>query len=191
MTSTPISRLRSTGVRPGLVPPLIDRDLAIVYPLLVSISCLNALFRSAPWKSGLFRAPWQHVTALPRWLMTAWRLRAKPLNRAAPLMSAARNRVFYAVHEPFSAITLQPGRAPMRPSSLVCVGHLWVAELSGIRLGSRLESGRLLSCSDVTLYEAGLHNRSRNRARNRVHSRIWPSRDYRRRQRARRRSHLF
>src|SRR5438034_3351794 len=32
--------------------------------------------------------------------------------------------------------------------------------------------------SDVTLYGAGLHNRSRNRARNWVHSRIWPSRDY-------------
>jgi hypothetical protein len=29
-----------------------------------SIFCLNVLFRSAPWKSGLFRAPWQHVTAL-------------------------------------------------------------------------------------------------------------------------------
>src|SRR5205823_11612824 len=32
--------------------------------------------------------------------------------------------------------------------------------------------------SDVTLYGAGLHNRSRNLARNWVHSRIWPSRDY-------------
>jgi hypothetical protein len=32
--------------------------------------------------------------------------------------------------------------------------------------------------SDVTLYDAGLHNRSRHRARNWVHSRIWPSRDY-------------
>src|SRR6516162_10695770 len=32
--------------------------------------------------------------------------------------------------------------------------------------------------SDVTLYDAGLHNRSHNRARNWVHSRIWPSRDY-------------
>src|SRR2546427_7347749 len=34
------------------------------------------------------------------------------------------------------------------------------------------------SPSDVTLYDAGLHNRSRNRARNWVRSRIWPSRDY-------------
>ena len=32
--------------------------------------------------------------------------------------------------------------------------------------------------SDVTLYDAGLHNRSRHRARNWVHSRIWFSRDY-------------
>src|SRR5262249_41730906 len=47
-----------------------------------SIFCLNVLFRSAPWKSGLFRAPWQHVTALARWLVTARRLRAKLLHRA-------------------------------------------------------------------------------------------------------------
>src|SRR6516164_8203490 len=47
-----------------------------------SIFCLNVLFRSAPWKSRLFRAPWQHVTALARWLVTARRLRAKPLHRA-------------------------------------------------------------------------------------------------------------
>ena len=47
-------------------------------------------------------------------------------------------------------------------------------------------SGRPAACrrqkptltSDVTLYDAELHNRSRNRARNWVHSRIWPSRDY-------------
>src|SRR5262249_46194672 len=32
--------------------------------------------------------------------------------------------------------------------------------------------------SDVMLYDAGLHNRSRHRARNWVHSRIWFSRDY-------------
>jgi hypothetical protein len=50
----------------------------------------------------------------------------------------------------------------------------------------RRSSGRPAACqrqkptltSDVTLYDAGLHNRSRNRARNWVHSRIWPSRDY-------------
>src|SRR5262249_13078580 len=30
----------------------------------------------------------------------------------------------------------------------------------------------------VSLYDAGLHNRSRSRVRNWVHSRIWPSRDY-------------
>jgi len=50
----------------------------------------------------------------------------------------------------------------------------------------RRASGRPAACqrqkptltSDVTLYDAGLHNRSRNRARNWVHSRIWPSRDY-------------
>jgi len=47
-----------------------------------SIFCLNALFRSAPWKSGLFPAPWQHVTALARWLVMARRLRARPLHRA-------------------------------------------------------------------------------------------------------------
>jgi hypothetical protein len=47
-----------------------------------SIFCLNALFRSAPWKSGLFRALWQYVTALARWLVIARRLRAKPLPRA-------------------------------------------------------------------------------------------------------------
>jgi alpha/beta hydrolase fold len=46
-----------------------------------SIFCLDALFRLVPWKSGLFRAPWQHVTALARWLVTARRLRAKPLHR--------------------------------------------------------------------------------------------------------------
>ena len=34
------------------------------------------------------------------------------------------------------------------------------------------------SPSDVTLYDAGLHNRSRNRARDWIHSRIWRSRDY-------------
>ena len=34
------------------------------------------------------------------------------------------------------------------------------------------------SPSDVTLYDAGLHNRSRNRVRNWVRSRIWPSRDH-------------
>src|SRR6266566_8588585 len=50
----------------------------------------------------------------------------------------------------------------------------------------RRSSGRPAACqrqkptftSDVTLYGAGLHNRSRNRARNWIHSRIWPSRDY-------------
>src|SRR6266446_1121241 len=50
----------------------------------------------------------------------------------------------------------------------------------------RRSSGRPAACQrqkptltwDVTLYDAGLHNRSRNRARNWVHSRIWPSRDY-------------
>jgi hypothetical protein len=46
-----------------------------------SIFCLNVLFRSAPWKSGLFWAPWQYVTVLARWLVTARRLRAKPLHR--------------------------------------------------------------------------------------------------------------
>src|SRR5215471_213771 len=45
-----------------------------------SIFCLIVLFRSASWK--LFRAPWQFVTALARWLVTARRLRAKPLHRA-------------------------------------------------------------------------------------------------------------
>jgi hypothetical protein len=50
----------------------------------------------------------------------------------------------------------------------------------------RRSSGRPAACrrrnqpssSGVTLYDAGLHNRSRNRAHNWVHSRIWPSRDY-------------
>jgi len=50
----------------------------------------------------------------------------------------------------------------------------------------RRSSGRPAACqrqkptltSDVTLYDAGLHNRSRNWARNWVHSRIWPSRDH-------------
>jgi hypothetical protein len=39
-------------------------------------------------------------------------------------------------------------------------------------------TGNQPSRSDVTSYDAGLHNRSRNRARNWIHSRIWPSRDY-------------
>jgi hypothetical protein len=42
------------------------------------------------------------------------------------------------------------------------------------RAGARNQPSR----SDVTLYDAGLHNRSRNRSRNGVHSRIWRSRDY-------------
>jgi hypothetical protein len=42
------------------------------------------------------------------------------------------------------------------------------------RAGARNQPSR----SDVTLYDAGLHNHSRNRSRNGVHSRIWRSRDY-------------
>ena len=85
MTSTSIRPVTptSTGVQSRLGPPLVDRGpcncLSAARP---SIFCLNVLFRSAPWKSRLFRAPWQHVTALARWLVTARRLRAKPLHRA-------------------------------------------------------------------------------------------------------------
>src|SRR5262249_9123893 len=51
--------------------PALPEDPAASMRDYCSGAYINVLFRSAPWKSRLFRAPWQHVTALARWLVTA------------------------------------------------------------------------------------------------------------------------